>query len=47
MPADVHYVFDETLDRLLFPLFSLETFAKRIYYGLRQRFSGAPCKRSR
>jgi hypothetical protein len=47
MPADVHHVFNETLDRLLFPLFSLKTFAKRIYYGLGQRFSGALRKHSR
>jgi hypothetical protein len=34
VPADLHYVFDQTLDRLLFPLFSLKTLAKRINYGL-------------
>jgi len=34
MPADLDHVFDQTLDHLLFPLFSLKTFAKRINHGL-------------
>jgi hypothetical protein len=34
VPADLHHVFDQTLDRLFFPLFSLKTFAKRFNYGL-------------
>jgi hypothetical protein len=47
VPADLHHIFDETLDCLLFPLFSLKTFAKRINYSLGQRFSGALRERSR
>jgi hypothetical protein len=47
VPADFHHVFDKTLDRLLFSLFPLKTFAKRINHRSGQRFTGAPGERSR
>ena len=47
VPADLHRVFDQALDRLLLALLSLKTFAKRINYCLGKRFSGALSERSR
>jgi hypothetical protein len=47
VPADLHHVFDQTLDRLLLPFLSLKAFAKRINYGLGQGFSGSLRQRSR
>jgi hypothetical protein len=34
MPADFHHVLDQTLDRPVYPQFSLEAFAKRFNYSL-------------
>jgi hypothetical protein len=47
VPADVHDVLDQTLDRLVFTQFPFETLAKRVNDGLGERLTGTLRQRSR
>jgi hypothetical protein len=40
VPANLHHIFDHALDGLVFPLFSLKTFAKRADDGFGECFAG-------